>query len=186
MFNISWFKFIELIILGLIALCGLPAAIYYLKKMVAQSRHKLKADLEILNMLDEEDPKYDVVRNTVENNIDHIYKTDHEFRIYSYKDLIGGSVLFIFSLLTSYYIYIQEISLIFRLPILVFLGILLLGGIGGISQGFEKIEIENPDPCINCKHNRNCDIQSDYMEFWNKHIDNIERGEFYCRKFSKK
>lgn len=96
MFAITWLDLVELIIYSLIGISGFIPAIYYLRKIVAQSRYKLKTDLEILNMLDEKDPKYNVVRNRVEKNIDHIYKTNSKLRIYSYKDLIGGSVLFIF------------------------------------------------------------------------------------------
>jgi len=137
MFAIDWLDLVELIIYSLIGIGGFIPAIYYLRKIVAQSRYKLKTDLEILNMLDEEDPKYNVVRNRVEKNIDHIYKTNSKFRIYSYRDLIGGSVLFVFSSIVLYYIILQDFILIYRIPLIIFFGILLLGGLGGILQGFK-------------------------------------------------
>jgi len=60
-------------------------------------------------------------------------------------------------------------------------------GVSVILYGdVERVQVNKPSPCVECSHNTDCKIQSDYMEFWNKYIDNIERGEFYCRKFSKK
>ncbi len=60
-------------------------------------------------------------------------------------------------------------------------------GVSAILFGdVEKIEIDEPQPCVKCKHNGECEIQSDAMEFYNKHIDDVQKMDVFCGKFDSK
>lgn len=118
---------------------GLLKAIPYLKELKPKSRSKLKTDIKILKMLNEDDPQYDTIRNSINEDIRAIYgRKDEGIGIYNPGDLVGGLILLVFSTLGFSYVVQQNYTLIFRVPLIVAFVTLILGSIGGILKGFSK------------------------------------------------
>ncbi len=115
-------------------------AIYYLSDLLLFTRNKLIKDLKVLNRLNELDnEKLDAekVKTQIKKEINSIYG---EKTLY---DLIGGIVLTGLSAFLLYRLITTEspgniYGRIFKLGLIILVFFLLLGGLGGIQEFFQK------------------------------------------------
>ena len=75
---------------------GAAVSLFQLYTRLPKSRGSLARDIEILNMLDKDDPAYKVIRAHVDSRVEEIYNpsetSSRKIRIYSWFHLVLGLV----------------------------------------------------------------------------------------------
>jgi hypothetical protein len=100
-----------------------------------RSRTKLKHDLEILNLLNENDPNFDIVKRSVDSSVADLYQSSSDkskFKIYDWGDLVTGVILLFGGVLWIMYLVQDGFSWWS-----IFAGFLAIGGLGNLISAFE-------------------------------------------------
>lgn len=128
----------EILIKAVVALTGVIGTVYQFKNIRPKMRSKLKTDLEILSMLEKDDPNHKLVQEYVNESMKGLYslagsrKSDGS-RITSWGDFIFGIIFT--SLFTTATIYIVQDGWNWWALLT---GFFVFAGIGGILNGFDK------------------------------------------------
>ena len=127
---------VETIAKAIVVIGGMIVSLYQVYTRLPKSRASLTRDLEILNILDKEDPAYPIIRAHVDKQIEKIYRpasaASQGFRIHNWSNLfIGLFFLAIFAPWT-YFLYDEGSWWGFLT------GFLAIGGIGNIGLAFDK------------------------------------------------
>ncbi|MEJ2612570.1 MAG: hypothetical protein P8179_21550 [Candidatus Thiodiazotropha sp.] len=133
--EINW-DFIETIAKGIVVIGGMLVSIYQIYTRLPKSRASLTRDLEILKILDKDDPAYSIIRAHVDRQVTKIYQPSllpiKTFKIHNWPNLFIGLIfLFVFAPWT-YSLY-NEGSWWGVLT-----GFLAVGGLGNIGMAFDK------------------------------------------------
>ena len=133
--EIDW-DLIENIAKAIVVIGGTLVSIYQIYTRLPKSRASLTRDLEILKILDKDDPAYSVIRAHVDRQVTEIYQPSlspfKTFRIYNWPNLFIGLIfLFVFAPWT-YSLYTEESWWG------ILTGFLAVGGLGNIGLAFDK------------------------------------------------
>ncbi|MDB5228063.1 MAG: hypothetical protein JWN78_2256 [Bacteroidota bacterium] len=130
----------ELIIKIIALFVGLFGSIYQLRNLRLTFRSSLKTDLDILKMLQEDDPNYSIVKNSINESIKKIYGVSNKngLKIHSPGDFIFG-ILFLsgFSFWTYYLVRHDHLFWSYVT------GFFAFAGLGGIMNGLDKKKDNN-------------------------------------------
>jgi hypothetical protein len=116
------------------AIIGAVGLLYQLRNLRLTFRSSIKTDLEILKMLEPNDPNYEIVRENINDSIKRVYGDPNKkrFKIYSQGDFYGGLMCSIMFSYWTYYLCQDGFSFWGLLT-----GLIAAGGIGGIITGLE-------------------------------------------------
>ena len=121
----------EEIFKGLLLIIAVIAGVYNLRGLYPRSRIRLKADLEIYNLLPSDSSEKAIVNKSITTNINNIYgkKT---LKVHSWFDLFTGFVL----LLISFYGVVSSLNSD-QTSWVIGAGLGLILGAAGISNAFD-------------------------------------------------
>jgi hypothetical protein len=124
----------ELLLKIAAAIIGVIGLLYQLRNLRLTFRSSIKTDLEILKMLDTNDPNYEIVRGSINESIKRVYGDPNKkkFKIYSRLDFYGGILFSIVFTYVTYYLCKDGFSFWGLIT-----GFLALAGLGGIITGLE-------------------------------------------------
>lgn len=118
------------------SIIGILGVIYQLRNLKITFKSSIKTDLEILNMLEETDPNFAIVKKSVTESIKKRYsKSNRSLTIYSITDFILG-IIFVFGFgYWTFYLSYESFSFWSLLT-----GQFAIAGLGGILSAFDKKE----------------------------------------------
>lgn len=133
--EINW-ELVEIITKAIVVIGGAGVSLFQLYNRLPRSRAPLMKDLEILKMLDPDDPAYKIIRENFESSVTKIYSPSptsiRKVRVYSWPQLMFGSALLgIFGIWT--YTLFRDHSWWAVLT-----GFVALGGIGNAMIAFDE------------------------------------------------
>lgn len=117
------------------AVVAAVVAVSQIMYRLPRSRAKLKHDLEILNLIDENDTNYSIVKHSVDSSVSDLYqsKTDKSrFKIYDWSNLVSGIVLLFGGILWTMYLVGDSFNWWSLLS-----GFIAIGGFGNLISAFE-------------------------------------------------
>ena len=133
--ELNW-DLIEDIAKAIVVLGGAAVSLFQLYARLPKSRGSLARDIEILNMLDKDDPAYKTIRAHVDSRVEEIYgpseTSSRKIRIYSWFHLVLGLVFLSVFAPWAYSLY-QQGSLWAILT-----GFLAVGGLGNLFMAFDE------------------------------------------------
>lgn len=127
----------ELIFKILAIIVGIFGSIYQLRNLRLTFRSSLKTDLEILKMVEKDDPSYEIIRKGIHESIKQIYgdPSKKRFKIYNPADFYMG---FLFMFGFSYWSYfLTKTDHTFWAFVV---GFFALAGFGGVLTGVSSKE----------------------------------------------
>ncbi len=123
----------EILVKLAVILFGILGAIYQVRNFSITLRSSIKTDLEILRMLDPNDPNHILVQNKINESIKKVYRLNQkQLKIYKPADLLFGLLFFFGFGIWTIYLSWENFSVWSLLTIN-----FVITGIGGILSAFQ-------------------------------------------------
>lgn len=126
----------DILIKAFVAVVGAVGIISQVMHHLPRSRAALKHDLEVLKLIDSNDPNYLVVKKHVDNSVAKIYaaaeKRRSSLKVYSWSDFVLGTILLFLGIWWVLLATVDGFSWWVLLP-----AFIVIGGIGNISNAFD-------------------------------------------------